>query len=99
MAKFINANNMAVRAFVRFLAILLLIIFCTPYTFFEEATAYLADTESELVHYYLTPLPDNGEACTDPPVLQPFIISFQAAEQIFPQYFPAPVSLFFHPPQ
>ncbi len=44
------------------LLLLLLASFCAPYTMFDEANAYLADTESELVHYYLSPLPDNGEA-------------------------------------
>ena len=39
------------------LLLLLLASFCAPYTMFDEANAYLADTESELVHYYLSPFP------------------------------------------
>lgn len=93
------ANTIRICFFVRLLTFLLLILFCTPYTFFDEAKAYLADTENELVHYYLTPLPDNGEACSESPNLQPFIISSPVIEQKFSGYSPAMSAPFFHPPK
>jgi len=81
------------------LTLFLLVVFCTPYTCFDEANAYLTDTESELVHYYLTPLPDNGEACIAPPVFRPFIISCAVPEREFLNSAVAPLFAFFHPPK
>lgn len=83
----------------RVLLILLLVLFCAPYTMFDEANTYLADTESELVHYYLTPLPDNGEACVDIPEMIPPLLESKAPEpRISLNLFTLP-SFFFHPPK
>lgn len=83
----------------RILLLLLLVSFCAPYTMFEEANAYLADTESELVHYYLTPLPDNGEACVDIPEMIPPLLESRVPEShISLNLFSLP-RFFFHPPK
>lgn len=83
----------------RALLILLLLSFCAPFTMFDEASAYLADTESELVHYYLTPLPDNGEACVDiPEIIPPLLESRVSVSPLFQRL----LSLsrpFYHPPK
>lgn len=81
------------------LLLLLLVSFCTPFTAFEEASAYLADTENELVHYYLTPLPDNGEACTDPPRIALAITKTIVKLPVFHFHTPDPACVFFHPPK
>lgn len=74
--------------------------FCAPFTFFEEASDYLADTESELVHYYLTPLPDNGEACVEPPHLD-FASRATLAPLVrdYPAFIVFLIRFFFHPPE
>lgn len=81
------------------LLVLLLASFCAPFTAFDEASAYLADTESELVHYYLTPLPDNGEACTDPPRIVCAITRTMVKPPVFHSCTPDPIRIFFHPPK
>lgn len=85
--------------FLRFLLALMLAVSCAPFTFFEEAGAYLADTENELVHYYLTPLPDNGEACVQAPriALRPTAYTLLSREFAMPAQ--TPPAAFFHPPQ
>ncbi|MCX4310493.1 MAG: hypothetical protein OSJ28_09410 [Desulfovibrio sp.] len=81
------------------LLLLLLASFCAPYTMFDEANAYLADTESELVHYYLSPLPDNGEACVDiPEMISPLLESKAPEPHISLNLFSLP-RFFFHPPE
>lgn len=85
--------------FIRALLIILLAIFCAPYTVFDEAQAYIADTENEMVHYYLTPLPDNGEACAEAPAISAALV----VERARPWSQQKPIYLllarFFHPPR
>lgn len=83
----------------RVLLVFMLAAFSAPFTIFDEASAYLADTENEIVHYYLTPLPDNGEACADAPAIVADVIEFflGAPNLPIPPQFPA--SAFFHPPR
>lgn len=81
------------------LLVFMLAAFSTPFTLFDEADAYLADTENELVHYYLTPLPDNGEACADAPAIVAYAVGFLLPSQSFPDSFQPPAGVCFHPPR
>lgn len=87
------------RLYVQALLCAMLVAFCTPYTCFDEASAYLADTENELVHYYLTPLPDNGEACIEAPtiIFAPVKTIIETRDYSF--HFAILLRPFFHPPR
>lgn len=87
------------RLSVQALLFTMLVAFCTPYTCFDEANAYLADTENELVHYYLTPLPDNGEACIEAPAIIFALVKTIIETHDYPFHFTIPLSSFFHPPK
>lgn len=81
------------------LLFLIVVAFCTPYTIFDEASAYLEDCENELVHYYLTPLPDNGEACTENSIVFPIIFETLFLTQSYFINIISPSTYFFHPPK
>lgn len=85
--------------FLRCLLIFMLASFCLPFTLFEEANAYITDTASELTHYYLTPLPDNGEACVEAPRIVCLAVKTPLLPQDLKKPFDPPPAIFFHPPK
>lgn len=95
----VRSGKKRLRVSVWALLLFMLTIFCVPFTIFEEANAYLADTESQLVHYYLTPLPDNGEACAEIPTIVFSPVKTAVKTQVFSMPLILLATPFFHPPR